>query len=154
MKKIIFIFAILLFPNISLAKQIYFDFNLPASLLVPGSEVSVNFNYSIKGADEDSFNVIPVPGQALIEIYNEETGVWNRQGELRSGFPKLKPEMKIKSLPFSDVKTSICFDIQYSKTSEIYQTPCKTYWNRDHFKQYMAAINVKILRWVKEKTVK
>ena len=111
----------------------------------------MSLSYLLDGINEKDFIVIPNAENSLLEIYNDENKSWVKQNEFRSNFPRLKPTMKIKLISFAGVSTKVCFDVQLLKTSEVYKTPCRTYWNAQHFLKYIDAVNAKIFEWVKGK---
>jgi len=138
---------LILFQNTSLAKNTFFDFNLPSKLLLLNYEYKVTFEHLISQSEEKDFTVKPVMGNGIIEIYDPERNIWIKQNDFRSNFPKLSSEMKVRMISFGEYKSEICFEIQHTKTTVLYKTPCKTYWDRSSLSGYINLINDRILKW-------
>lgn len=143
----VYIANIIIFSLNVFAKNTYFDFSLPSRILINGYEYKIKFSYDISGVDEKDFTVVPVNNNVSIEIFNEEKNLWIAQDSLRTSYPKLASEMLVKFNGFKELKSKICFEIQHNKSTTIYKTPCKIFWNRGFLQQYISLINDKILKW-------
>ena len=149
---IFFLSFITLIHGKSFAKDTYFDFNLPSKLLLLNYEYKVIFEHLISQAEEKDFTVRPVMENGVIEIYNSEKNTWVKQNDLRSMFPKLNSEMRVRVISFGKYKSEICFEIQHTKSMVLYKTPCKTYWDRASLRGYISLINDRILKWTEQET--
>ncbi len=118
-------------------------------MLLPNYVYVINFSYLISAAEDKDFTVRPVMESGLVEIYDEERKLWINQSALRSRFPRLASEMKIRFINFGGNRSEICFEIQHIKSTNIYRTPCKAYWNRVSLGRYIELINDKILKWTR-----
>jgi hypothetical protein len=130
-------------------KEIFFDFNFPTRLLLVNYTYKINFSYLLSGAEAKDFTVRPIIENGTIEIYDEEKNHWVGQSDFRSNYPKLSSEIQVRVTGFADRKSKICFEIQHIKSTNLYKTPCKVYWNRILLGKYVVLINDKILKWTK-----
>jgi hypothetical protein len=142
-----YLFLLVFFQDYSFAKDTYFDFILPSKLILISYEYKVVFKHLISGAEEKDFTIKPIMENGLIEIFESEKNIWIKQNDLRSSFPKLNSEMRIRIVSFGNYKSEICFEIQHIKTTALYKTPCKTYWDRASLGGYLSLINDRILKW-------
>ena len=133
----------------SFAVETYFDFRLNSVLVPVDKDLTVKFDYLLEGVRAEDFSVMPVAENALLEIYNSGSKKWVRQNDFRTEFPELAPQIQIRPKSLNGAKVKICFNFQLRRTGVLYSSPCRIYWNRDHFMKYLRAINDKILRWVK-----
>ena len=121
----------------SFAVETYFDFRLNSVLVPVDKDLTVKFDYLLEGVRTEDFTVIPVSENTLIEIYNTTSKKWVGQNSLRTEFPDLEPQMQIKLKSINGTKVKICFNFQHIKTGVLYNSPCRTYWNRDYFQKYL-----------------
>ena len=130
-----------------LAQDVFFDYYLPSKILFSGQVYKIKLLYNLSGADKKYFTVIPQAENLNVEIFNGNKNIWVNSSGLRTEYPDISGEIKVKITGSNGEKGRLCFNIQYSKTSEIFRTPCKTFWNGSVLNGYIAGLNAKISRW-------
>ena len=130
--------------NILVAETRYFDFTLSEQYLNDAGVLEVRFDYLLDGFTEEDFKVKPGVDRGLVSIFDEKTDAWVSEYSLWTGFPSLKPYMKIKITGFQRQKTDLKFIVQNIKNGEKYETPKKKVWVRKPGEKYIERLNKNI----------
>lgn len=144
MKKLIFLFTLILCCFNAYADSTNFDFYLGRYFVDKDEDIKVHFKYDLENFNESSFLVRPVIENGLVEIYNAGNNSWANSSSVLPELPVLSKEMVIKIRGFEIEKTTLYFQIFNTSTGEIYTTPKKTIWSKKIYSKYLERVNEKI----------
>lgn len=145
MKKLIFLFTLILCCFNAYADSTNFDFYLGRYFVDKDEDIKVHFKYDLENFNESSFLVRPVIENGLVEIYNAGNNSWANSSSVLPELPVLSKEMVIKIRGFEIEKTTLYFQIFNTSTGEIYTTPKKTIWSKKIYSKYLEKVNERIL---------
>ena len=128
------------------AKEIYFEFIPESNVLNLENEVEVSLEYKLTGLEESRLRVRPASNVRYTQIWNDSNSKWVSESALWSEFPALDKKMKIKFLSGEFSYAEVYFQVQDTKTAQIYKTPKHKIWSRKWFVDYVRRLNENIMK--------
>lgn len=141
MKYLIYLIILLCSCYISYADFTNFDFRLGKYLIEENKELSVEFNYSLKGFKETGFLVRPFISNGIIEILNEVKGIWVPTYGIVSNFSYLNKNTVIRVKGLSIEKTELWFEVINIGTGDVFLTPKRYVWGNKVYENYIGKVN-------------
>ncbi len=142
----VLIYFLIAFLPTTLAKEVHFEFISASNMLSLENEIEVLFKYELINLEESRFRVRPASNVRYTQIWNDESGKWVSESALWSEFPALGKIMKIKFLSGEFSYAEVYFQIQDTKTAQIYETPKHKIWSRNWFSDYVRRLNENIMK--------
>ncbi|MFC1700448.1 hypothetical protein ACFLZ4_02290 [Patescibacteria group bacterium] len=133
MKKIFFVFFLILVSGKIFAEDTYFDFYPNHPFIESGSEFEVTFKHELEGFGEKDFLVSSVVDRGIVK---------QRGGEFSINYP-------LSVTGFG--KIDLSFDIWNLKTGEIHKTPIRTVWSTLVYSKYIERLNSNLRSFTDDK---